>query len=114
MVIWFLELTGMSIGETRGVSLFSSGINPISLAFGRARMTNYGNNQFSVSDRFDFDPFLWDSNAGIGRNLGNMAGFLMNYIIPLMPLSPFAPLLPLFLGGPYDIHFIGTTYIPPN
>jgi len=67
-------------------------------------------------DRFDFDP-LWDDNATKARNIGNITGLLINYNVPLLlsplPIFRAAPIVPMIFGGPYDIIFIGTTYIQP-
>ena len=50
-----LGLTGMKVGDSQGVNLFQSGINPISLAFGKVNMTYKGNNLFEINqDIFDF------------------------------------------------------------
>ncbi len=48
-----LGLIGMKPGDKRSVNLFKSGINPISLAFGKVDMIYSGNNQFTIlPDRF--------------------------------------------------------------
>ena len=82
------------------------------MAFRLLKMKNHGNNQFSIvsdnSARFDFNPLI-DSDASWGRNVGNVLGAMINY--NLFPRQP-SPLIPLIFGGPYDVEFIGTTYIP--
>lgn len=111
-----LGLTGMKSGDVRPVNLFNAGAtNQAALAFGRVNMQYHGNNQFSIvsdeSSRFDFNPII-DPNASWGRNAGNILGTMINY--NLFPGTPFSPLVPLIFGGPYDVNFRGTTYIPPK
>ncbi len=60
-------------------------------------------------NRFDFNP-LYDSNASLGRNIGNIFGLLVNYNLVIG--TPFPPLTPIITGGPYDVIFNGTTTIP--
>jgi len=109
-----LGLLGMKPGDKRGVNLFNAGTtNPAALAFGRVNMMYYGNNQFSIvsdeSSRFDFNPII-DCKASWGRNAGNILGTMVNY--NFFPGAPFSPLTPSIFGGPYNVKFIGTTYIP--
>jgi len=108
-----LGLSGMEAGEYRAVNLFAkTGVNSISLAFGRAGFVYQGNNQFSMVDKFNFDP-LWDTSATNGRNIGNIAGFLINQNVPIVGIAPLAPVVPIIFGGGYEINFVGTTYIKP-
>jgi len=115
-----LGLTGMTVGVEgkRGVNLFNAGmLFPPALAFGRVNMMYHGNDQFSIlsdkSARFDFDPLI-DRGASWGRNAGNVLGAGINYNLYLPPMIRgfFTPLFPMIFGGPYDVIFIGTTYIP--
>ncbi len=108
-----LGLTGMKVGETKGVNLFNSGINSNSLAFGKVNMTYRGNNQFSIGkDRFDFN-IEWQ-NGFSARNAGTILGAIINYNIAQSVIlkSPIPTLVPLLFGGPYDVYFYGTTTIP--
>jgi RHS repeat-associated protein len=105
-----LGLTDLKVGDIVPVNLFVTGVNPISLSFGRAWFIYHGDNQFSMIDAFNFDP-LWDEGASNARNIGNVSGLLINYNVHLLRLSPLTPFVPLIFGGPYDINFIGTTYI---
>lgn len=114
-----LGLTGSKAGGIiYGVNLFNAGmLFPPALAFGRVNMIYHGNDQFSIlsdkSARFDFDPLI-DRGASWGRNAGNVLGAGINYNLYLPPMIRgfFTPLFPMIFGGPYDVIFIGTTYIP--
>jgi hypothetical protein len=96
--------------EKDKVNLFNAGINQASLAFGNVSVRNHGNSQFSFVSyggaNFDFSPLI-DPEASWRRDAGNLAGLLICY-----SGWPLNPLVPLFLGGGYDVSFIGTTYIP--
>ena len=109
-----LGLTGSIIGKPEPVNLFNAGtFHPVALAFGRVNMINHGNDQFSIvgdeSSRFDFDPLI-DWGAGWGRNIGNVLGLAVNYNLFYLHFG--APYIPMRFGGPFDVYFIGTTYIP--
>jgi hypothetical protein len=114
-----LGLTGMKSGDVRPVNLFNAGpLNQAALAFGRVNIKAHGNNQFSIiggdeSSQFNFSPLI-DSDASFGRNAGNLLGAGINYnVFPSLILrSPIPTLVPLIFGGPFDIHFNGTTTIP--
>jgi len=112
-----LGLTGMTPGDKRGVNLFNiSPTNSAALAFGNVNMMYHGNNQFSIvgdkSSKFDFWPLVGGSS--LKRDAGNVLGATINYnIIPsIMLRSPIPTLIPLIFGGPYDVNFRGTIYIP--
>jgi hypothetical protein len=72
-----LGLDGMKKGESREASLFKTGINGQSLAFGRLEFTYQGNNQFSITDNmFDFD---YQAGQSFSRNAGTILGGAVNY-----------------------------------
>ena len=107
-----LGLSNMSPNDIRSVNLFDAGsTNEIALAFGRVNMKCHGNSQFSIisdkSSRFDFNPII-DTKASLGRNVGNLGGIYINYNL----YTPLGPILPFVFGGPFDVNFIGTKYIP--
>lgn len=109
-----LGLEGMTPRQTRKVNLFDAGtLHPAALAFGRVNMMSHGNNQFSIvggneSSQFNFSPLI-DIDASFGRNAGNVLGAAINYNLWIGP----APAgIPLIFGGPYDVYFTGTTFIP--
>jgi len=103
-----LGLTGMKLGDKRGVNLFKSGINSNSLAFGNVDMMYKGKNQFSIlPNRFDFN-IEWQ-NGFTARNAGTVLGGAINYNLMISPAAAFVPLI---FGGPYDVYFNGTTTIP--
>lgn len=100
-----LGLTNLKIGQSYGVNLFRSGINSISLAFGKVSMTYKGNNQFQINrDVFDFN-IEWN-NGFSARNAGTLLGAFINYNLLILPE------LPLIRGGPYPVNFNGTVTIP--
>ena len=109
-----LGLTGTAIGKPVPVNLFNAGrLHPAALAFGRVKMINHGNDQFSIvsdeSSRFDFDPLI-DRGTTWRRNAANLLGAAINYNMFYLHFG--APLIPMLFGGEYDVYFIGTTYIP--
>jgi len=106
-----LKLTGMKIGDSRGVNLFDSGINQYSLAFGKLTMTYQGNNQFSIeSNRFDFD---YQSNSSFSRNAGTFIGGLVFEQFYTIPITPFSIIRNATeFGGSIMINFNRTIYIP--
>ena len=107
-----LGIAGWAVGHRDEVNLFNAGWNDqIALAFGRVDMVYLGNNQFNIvgGTRFDFIPF-WESNASLGRNIGNVTGLAVNY--NLFTMSPLYIGLPLIFGGPYNVHIVGSVYIP--
>lgn len=102
-----LGLVGMKKGESREASLFKTGINGQSLAFGRLEFTYQGNNQFSITDNmFDFD---YQAGQSFSRNAGTILGGAVNYNLMI---SPSAALVPLIFGGPYNVIFNGYVTIP--
>jgi hypothetical protein len=103
-----LGLNGMKPGDERSVNLFNSGVNSISLAFGKVSMVYQGNDQFSISrDRFDFN-IEWQ-NGFSARNVGTVIGGAINCNLML---NRVATLVPLIFGGLYDVYFKGTATIP--
>jgi hypothetical protein len=106
-----LKLTGMKPGDVRTISLFDSGINSRSLAFGSLRMTYQDNNQFSIeSNLFDFD---YQSNSSFARDAGTFIGgavFGQFYTIPITPFSILRDVTGF--GGSFMINFNGTVTIP--
>jgi hypothetical protein len=109
-----LGLEGMAPRQIRSVNLFDAGtLHPAALAFGRVNMMFHGNNQFSIvggneSSQFNFSPLI-DPDASFGRNAGNVLGAAINYNIWIGPAWVGGPLI---FGGPYDVNFKGTTFIP--
>jgi hypothetical protein len=106
-----LGIDGLAINKEKDkVNLFNAGINQAALAFGNVSVKHHGNNQFSIVSykgaNFNFTPLI-DPNASWRRDIGNLAGLVICY-----SGWPLNPLVPLFLGGGYDVSFVGTTYIP--
>ena len=100
-----LGLTNLRVDKTRSINLFRSGINSVSLAFGKVNITYKGNNQFQINrDVFDFN-IEWQ-NGFSARNVGTLLGAIINYNFLILPE------LPLIMGGPYPVYFIGTVTIP--
>lgn len=100
-----LGLTNLKVNKTLPINLFRSGINSVSLAFGKVFITNRGNNQFQIKqDVFDFN-IEWE-NGFSARNAGTLLGAFINYNLLIFPE------LPLIMGGPYQDNFIGTVTIP--
>jgi len=54
--------------------------------------------------------FQFGGGSSLKRDAGNVLGFMINY--NLVPGTPLSPLVPLIFGGPYDVNFSGTIYIP--
>ena len=100
-----LGLTNLAVDYSKSINLFRSGINSVSLAFGKVFITNRGNNQFQINqDVFDFN-IEWQ-NGFSARNAGTLLGAFINYNLLIFPE------LPLIMGGPYQDNFIGTVTIP--
>ncbi|GIV29548.1 MAG: hypothetical protein KatS3mg028_0614 [Bacteroidia bacterium] len=114
-----LGLTNLVPGNIYPVDLYGAGISPAALALGRIRMIYLGNNRFSiVSDkntRFDFNP-LYDPTASWRRNIGNLIGsFICDICSPPTFIGNFIPVpANTIYGGPFNIIFVGTVYIPPK
>ena len=73
-----LGLTNLPVGYSLSINLFRSGINSVSLAFGKVFITNRGNNQFQINqDVFDFN-IEWQ-NGFSARNAGTLLGAFINY-----------------------------------
>lgn len=106
-----LGLTGIKVGESRGVNLFNSGINSNSLAFGNLTFTSQGNNQFSItSNMFDFD---YQEGSSFGRNFGTFIGgavFEQFYTIPVTPYSILRNTTGF--GGSFNVIFNGNATVP--
>jgi hypothetical protein len=106
----------MEVGYVHSANLLGTGIiNEVSLSFGKIKLTYLGDNQFSISDRFDFNH---EPNGSFGRNALTLFGgwiFGRVYNDPAPFFSPFAlPVQPnYFLGGPFPIIFNGTITIKP-
>ena len=107
-----LDLSGIIVGESRGVNLFNSGINSNSLAFGELTLTYSGNNQFLIeSNKFDFD---YQPNSSFSRNFGTFMGgaiFGRFYNTPVPLPHPFFIQPNFFFGGPFNVIFNGTVTI---
>lgn len=107
-----LGLLDMEVGETRTVNLFETGINELSLSFGKIEMTYEGNDQFSIRPNdFDFD---YKENASFSRNAATfLGGALFGRFFDTPIYLPHLHFLQpnIFIGGTFRIIFTGTTTI---
>jgi len=100
-----LGLTGMKVGEKRGVNLFKSGVDSNSLAFGKVTMfikamTN------SLFSRIALTLTSNGKTVFSARNLGTVLGGAANYNLWL---GPGFSINANNICGPFDVHFTGLT-----
>ena len=97
------------VGKKYPVNLFDTGVNELSLSFGRVEMVYEGSDQFSiVREKFDFE-FRFDGS--ITRNAVTLAsGFLLYGRISNIPILYFNQ-PNHFFGGPFWINFKGSVII---
>ncbi len=97
-----LGIDVLKVGEGKQANLFNSGVNPLSLAFGKLDMTSVGDNHFTIADNtFDFDH---QPGSSMARNLGTYLG---DNVVTLGGGG-----LSFLFGGPFNVKFSGSVYVP--
>ena len=91
-------------GDPWSVNLFDAGVNELSLSFGKVDLIYQGNNQFTMTDYFDFN---YEKGGTFARNAGTFVGgavFRTIYGVPIPAPPPFSIFRPnVFRGGPFNV-----------